>query len=69
MDVIHAEIQVLKYKLDRIRSHIERRLSVVDESCIVELDYILKMISTFEQVPAGWELSRPLVNRKEGNNE
>lgn len=67
MDTVRAEVEILKYKLDRIRSHIERRLSVVDDAEAVELNYVLNMIKDYEVVPAGWRLERPLVERKVEN--
>lgn len=62
---INAEAVVLSYKLDRIRSHIERRLSVVDDITSSELKYVLKMISDFETVPAEWQLQKPFVVKEE----
>lgn len=63
-----AQIKVLEYKLDAIREHIERRLSVVEGETNAELTYILGMISRYESVPASWSLQKPLVERKGENS-
>ena len=63
-----AQVQVLTFKLDCIRQHIERRMSVVDAVTQSELQYILDMIQRYEHVPASWSLDRPIV-RKESAHE
>ena len=59
-----ANLRVLEFKLQRIKDHLEARLQVADGVTAVELKRILQMISEFEIVPAGWQLSKPLVSEK-----
>lgn len=56
-----SEVRVLTYKLDKIRTHIQNRLDVVDDITKSELEFILNMISKFEVVPADYELLSPIV--------
>ena len=65
IEQVLAEVKVLEYKLDRIRTHINTRLSTTDDPIVEnELKMILNLISNFETVPAGWKLSTPLVDVK-----
>lgn len=65
IEQVLAEVKVLEYKLDRIRTHINTRLSTIDDPIVEnELKMILNLISNFETVPAGWKLSTPLVDVK-----
>lgn len=59
-----ANLRVLEFKLQRIKNHLESRLQVADGPTAVELKRILQMIGEFETVPAGWQLSKPLVAEK-----
>ena len=56
-----SEVRVLTYKLDKIRTHIQNRLDVVDDITKSELEFILNLISKFEVVPADYELLSPIV--------
>lgn len=61
-----AEIRVLEFKLDNIRTFINRRKEIVDPIVKSELENILELISKYEVVPADWDLDTPLVtNLKE----
>ena len=68
-NTLMAEVQVLNYKLNRIREHVERRLSTVEGEVSSELQYILSMISAYETVPAGWHLPKPFVKEVNNNDE
>ena len=56
-----AEIRVLEFKLDNIRTFINRRKEIVDPIVKSELENILELISKYEIVPADWNLNTPLV--------
>ena len=56
-----AEIRVLEFKLDSIRTFINRRKEIVDPIVKSELENILELISKYEIVPADWNLNTPLV--------
>lgn len=56
-----AEIRVLEFKLDNIRTFINRRKEIVDPIVKSELENILELISKYETVPAYWNLNTPLV--------
>ena len=56
-----AEIRVLEFKLDSIRTFINRRKEIVDPIVKSELENILELISKYETVPADWNLNTPLV--------
>lgn len=57
-----AEVTVLYYKLDKIRNHIRaRKEAEVDSVVSAELNFILNMIESYEEVPSGWKLSEPIV--------
>ena len=63
-----AERIVLEFKLDKIRARLEERIKIVDPITKAELQYILNMISTYEIVPAGWDLKKPFVTEVGENN-
>lgn len=63
-----AETKVLEFKLNKIRTRLEERIKIVDPITKVELQYILDMISTYETVPAGWNLEKPFVIEGGENN-
>lgn len=56
-----AEVKVLEYKLDNIRTFINSRKDIVDPIVKGELENILLLISKYETVPTGWTLETPLV--------
>lgn len=56
-----AEVKVLEYKLDNIRTFINSRKDIVDPIVKRELENILLLISKYEIVPIGWTLETPLV--------
>lgn len=56
-----AEIRVLEFKLDSIRTFINRRKEIVDPIVKSELENILELISKYETVPTDWNLNTPLV--------
>ena len=56
-----AEIRVLEFKLDNIRTFVNRRKEIVDPIVKSELENILELISKYEIVPADWNLNTPLV--------
>ena len=60
-----SELRCLEYKLDAIRSMIRNRIDAADEATKVELSLILAMIARYEEVPADWKLSEPLVKHME----
>lgn len=63
MQELYANVKVLEYKLNRLRDHIESRLSALEGGPTeVELRVLLNMIKEFEVVPAGWQLTKPLVD-------
>ncbi len=65
-----AEIRVLEFKLDSIRTFINRRKEIVDPIVKSELENILELISKYEIVPADWNLNTPLVtNLKDMGDE
>ena len=65
-----AEIRVLEFKLDNIRTFINRRKEIVDSIVRNELENILKLISKYEVVPANWNLDIPFVsNLKDTENK
>ena len=65
-----AEIRVLEFKLDNIRTFINRRKEIVDPIVKSELENILELISKYEIVPADWNLNTPLVtNLKDMGDE
>ena len=65
-----AEIRVLEFKLDNIRTFINRRKEIVDPIVRNELENILKLISKYEVVPANWNLDIPFVsNLKDTENK
>lgn len=68
MNKVLAEVTILTHKLDAIREHIERRLSVVEDETASELKYILGIISRYECVPASWSLTTPLVTERSTND-
>ena len=65
-----AEIRVLEFKLDNIRTFVNRRKEIVDPIVKSELENILELISKYEIVPADWNLNTPLVtNLKDMGDE
>ena len=62
-----AEVKVLEFKLNRIRQRLEERIKIVDPITKVELQYVLDMISTYEQVPVNWILEKPFVTEEVNN--
>jgi hypothetical protein len=56
-----AEIKVLEFKLDKIRTRLEERIKIADPITKAELQYVLDMISTYETVPYDWTLNTPFV--------
>ena len=65
-----AEKTVLEFKLNKIKEHVNKRLSQVDDAVVKnELILILNIISEYTYVPAGWKLPEPLVPIKEEDKE
>ena len=65
-----AEIRVLEFKLDNIRTFVNRIKEIVDPIVKSELENILELISKYEIVPADWNLNTPLVtNLKDMGDE
>lgn len=64
-----AESKILSYKLDKIRNHINSRIPYVDPVVKTELNVILDIIKAYEFVPQNWELTKPLVEIKEKEEE
>lgn len=64
-----AEVRVLEYKLDKIRTFINNRKNIVDPIVKGELENILLLISKYELVPADWTLNTPLVTNLEDMEE
>ena len=61
---ILAENRVLLYKLDKLRNHINSRIPLVNPQTKGEMEFMLKMIERFEDVPVSWELTEPIVPDK-----
>lgn len=64
-----AEVKVLEFKLNRIRTRLKERIKLVDTITKNELEGILSMINEFETVPPNWQLEEPLVNMEEASND
>jgi len=56
-----ADVNVLNYKLDSIRNHCRKRLETIEGQSQGEIEFVLKLISKWEEVPAGWSLTEPFV--------
>lgn len=63
-----AETKILEFKLDKIRTRLEERIQIVEPITKAELQYILDMISKYENVPCNWTLDKPFVKEEDLNN-
>lgn len=64
---LQAEMRCLEHKLAAIRDYAESHLELNPDN--IELQGVLDLISRYEQVPADFNLDRPIVSKEEMPNE